>query len=43
LDHGGLALSRPIASLFIAAIMVGLVLLIPQRAGIHPKAVADRV
>ena len=43
LDQGGLALSRPIASLVIAAIMVGLILLIPQRAGSHPKAVADSV
>jgi len=36
LEHGGLALSRPIASLVIAAIMVGLIILIPQRAGTHP-------
>lgn len=42
LDHGGLALSRPIASLVIAAIMVGLILLIPQKAGSHPKPVASR-
>jgi uncharacterized membrane-anchored protein len=41
LDHGGLALSRPIASFVIAAIMFALVFLIPQRAGVHPKAVAD--
>jgi uncharacterized membrane-anchored protein len=41
LDHGGLALSRPIASLVIAAIMVGLILLIPQRAGVHPKVRAS--
>src|SRR5262245_11152357 len=37
LNHGGLALSRPIASLVIAAIMIGLILLIPQRAGSHPQ------
>ena len=43
LDHGGLALSRPIASLVIAAVMLALILLIPQRAGVHPRAVADRV
>jgi uncharacterized membrane-anchored protein len=35
LNHGGLALSRPMASLVIAAIMTGLILLIPQRAGVH--------
>ena len=37
LDHGGLALSRPIASAVIALIMVGCVLVIPQRAGSHPS------
>ena len=36
LDHGGLALSRPLASLVIAAFMVVCLLLIPQRAGQHP-------
>jgi uncharacterized membrane-anchored protein len=36
LDHGGLALSRPIASAIIAAIMVGLIIALPQRAGSHP-------
>jgi uncharacterized membrane-anchored protein len=36
LDQGGLALSRPIASAVIAAIMIGFVLLLPQRAGRHP-------
>lgn len=38
LDHGGLALSRPLASLVIVAIVALLVLLIPQRAGEHPGA-----
>ena len=33
LDHGGLALSRPIASAVIAVIMIGCILLFPQRAG----------
>jgi uncharacterized membrane-anchored protein len=33
LDHGGLALSRPLASAVIAAIMVGLIFALPQRAG----------
>ena len=37
LDHGGLALSRPIASAVIALIMVGCILVIPQRAGSHPN------
>lgn len=36
-DHGGLALSRPIASAVIAAFIVGCLLLLPQRAGAHPK------
>ncbi|MGY0574564.1 COG4705 family protein [Bradyrhizobium sp. RDM12] len=36
LDHGGLALSRPLASAAIAALMVVCLLLIPQRAGQHP-------
>lgn len=34
--HGGMALSRPIASLAIATLMVVLVLILPQRAGRHP-------
>jgi len=36
LDHGGLALSRPIASVVIALLMVGLIIVLPQRAGTHP-------
>jgi uncharacterized membrane-anchored protein len=36
LDHGGLALSRPIASAVIAVLMIMLVLILPQRAGSHP-------
>jgi uncharacterized membrane-anchored protein len=35
-DHGGLALSRPIASAVIAAFILGCILLLPQRAGRHP-------
>ena len=35
-SHGGLHLSRPLASAVIAAFMVGCVLLLPQRAGTHP-------
>jgi uncharacterized membrane-anchored protein len=36
-DHGGLALSRPIASAVIAAFIVGCILLLPQRAGRYPS------
>jgi len=35
-NHGGLALSRPLASAVIAVFIVGCVLLLPQRAGRHP-------
>lgn len=35
---GGLALSRPIASAVIAAFIIGCLLILPQRAGSHPKA-----
>jgi uncharacterized membrane-anchored protein len=42
LDHGGLALSRPIASAVIALIMVGCILVIPQRAGGHPNPSPSR-
>src|ERR1700732_3369927 len=35
-DHGGLALSRPIASAVIAVFILGCILLLPQRAGRHP-------
>jgi uncharacterized membrane-anchored protein len=34
-SHGGLALSRPLASAVIAAFIVGCILLLPQRAGTH--------
>jgi|SRR5581483_8262264 len=36
LDHGGLSLSRPIASAVLAAVMIACVLLLPQKAGRHP-------
>lgn len=39
LDHGGLALSRPLASAVLAIVLVTLILLLPQRAGRHS---ADR-
>lgn len=38
LDHGGLALSRPIASAVLAAAIAVLVMVLPQRAGRHPQA-----
>lgn len=37
LDHGGLAFSRPLASLVIGLLMLGCILILPQRAGAHPK------
>jgi len=36
IDHGGLALSRPLASAVIAAFILGCLLVVPQRAGSHP-------
>jgi uncharacterized membrane-anchored protein len=36
IKHGGLALSRPLASAVIAAFIIGCILLLPQRAGRHP-------
>src|SRR4029077_17300849 len=38
-SHGGLALSRPLASAIILALIVVLVLVLPQRAGRHPGQV----
>lgn len=35
-NHGGLALSRPLASLVISVFIVAAILVIPQRAGTHP-------
>jgi uncharacterized membrane-anchored protein len=40
LHDGGLAFSRPIASAIIAVFIVVCVILLPQRAGQHPGAVA---
>jgi len=36
ISHGGLNLSRPLASAVIAVFIIGCVLLLPQRAGVHP-------
>ena len=43
IEHGGLALSRPIASAVIAVLMIMLVLVLPQRAGSHPGGESQRV
>jgi uncharacterized membrane-anchored protein len=40
-SHGGLAVSRPIASVVLAAFIVISILLIPQRPGQHPGAAAE--
>jgi uncharacterized membrane-anchored protein len=37
-DHGGLALSRPVASAVLAAIILACILLLPQRPGSHPAS-----
>jgi uncharacterized membrane-anchored protein len=39
-SHGGLDLSRPIASAVIAAFIIGCILVLPQRAGGHASAAA---
>jgi uncharacterized membrane-anchored protein len=38
LHNGGLALSRPIASAVLGALIVALIVILPQRAGNHPQA-----
>ncbi len=40
-SHGGLALSRPIASGVLAVFIVICILLLPQRAGTHPRTAAQ--
>ncbi len=35
-SHGGLQLSRPLASAVLAAFIIGCIVLLPQRAGTHP-------
>ena len=40
-SHGGLNLSRPLASAVIAAIIVALLIVLPQRPGKHPGGAAD--
>jgi uncharacterized membrane-anchored protein len=41
-SHGGLALSRPLASAILAAFIVFCILLIPQKAGRHPGAASTQ-
>lgn len=41
LDHGGLALSRPLATAVLGAAIVLLILLLPQRAGGHARVVEN--
>jgi uncharacterized membrane-anchored protein len=36
ISHGGLALSRPIASALLAAFIIACILILPQKAGRHP-------
>ena len=40
-DEGGLALSRPIATLLIAVAMLALIFLLPQRPGSHPAKAGE--
>ncbi len=37
IDHGGLDFSRPLASAVLAAAILALILILPQRAGEHPR------
>ena len=37
LSHGGLNMSRLIASAMLAAVILALIMLLPQRAGEHPS------
>lgn len=41
LDHGGLALSRPLASAVLLGVIVVLIAVLPQRAGGHPSGSGD--
>lgn len=40
LDHGGLALSRPIATAVLAAAIIILIAVLPQKSGGHPGGAA---
>jgi uncharacterized membrane-anchored protein len=41
IGKGGLELSRPVASFVLAAAIVALILILPQRPGAHPRAADD--
>src|SRR5262249_52471662 len=41
ISHGGLSLSRPVASAVLAAVIIVLILLIPQRPGRHPSKAVE--
>ena len=41
INKGGLDFSRPIASAILAAIIIGLIILLPQRAGTHSEVTDD--
>jgi len=41
LSHGGLALSRPLASAVLAVVIVGCILIFPQRPGGHPATAGN--
>jgi uncharacterized membrane-anchored protein len=38
IDHGGLDLSRPVASAVLGIVMLALIFVLPQRAGVHPRS-----
>jgi len=37
IDHGGLAWSRPLASIVLTCVMILCILVFPQRPGVHPS------
>lgn len=41
IDHGGFAFSRTTATAVLSAVMVALILVIPQRPGVHPGGLAQ--
>jgi uncharacterized membrane-anchored protein len=42
-NHGGLALSRPLASAVIATVIVICIAILPQRPGMHPVKASVRM
>lgn len=43
LDHGGLAFSRPVASAVLAVIILVLIVTLPQKPGVSPRAISPAV